>query len=209
MLIIKHGSIYKLQIGDLKMAYNANIPQATDNPSQSQSQILGNFQAIQTLIGVNHENFGSAQEGNHFMVTWTDNTGSLPAAPTGTNLNIYNAKDAATVNQLYLQGPAATRFATAFPFTQCGASVNGWTYLPSGIIILWGNTALVGSSFTTISFTSPTFTGFPGFSNAFSAVLGVNNISNNINISSLSNTALQIRNNIATASATYFIVIGN
>jgi hypothetical protein len=189
------------------MAYNQNIPQATDNPAQSQGQLLGNFQEIYTLIGTNHENFGSALEGNHFMVTWTDNTGDLPAAPTGTNLNIYNAQDAATVQQLWLQGPAATRFATAFPFTSASitGTNSGWTYLPSGVK-MWFFRGTLTSSPTTVVYTTAV-TGFPGFTNPPMVMVNPVFTANTLLITSITNTQVVFTNSSAGTAIMFAIGI--
>lgn len=197
------------------MAYSNSIPQAADNPSQSQSQLLANFQAIQTLVGVNHKNFNDPLAGNHFMVTWTDNTGSIPAAPTGTNLNMYNAKDAASVNQLYLRGPVATQFATAFPFTQNNPDVGGWTYLPSAIKMAWA-AVNVGAGLVNINLTTATFgANFPGFTNVFSvqASVGGSTITNPPTVAlvvSSSASVLQLKTNLTSGTVpVYIFVIGN
>lgn len=47
------------------MAYNADIPQASDDPSQSQGQILGNFQELNTSNSVNHGTYSDADQGKH------------------------------------------------------------------------------------------------------------------------------------------------
>lgn len=54
------------------LTYYSNIPQATDNPSNSQPQILQNFTAINQWTGVDHVAFGSAgsQDGYHNRVSF-------------------------------------------------------------------------------------------------------------------------------------------
>ncbi len=47
------------------MSYQNNIPQPTDALSQSQSDILNNFAAIQTLIDVDHVDFANINQGKH------------------------------------------------------------------------------------------------------------------------------------------------
>ena len=52
------------------MTYNPNIPQSTDRPSDSQSQILANFTALNTIFGKDHVEFNaSTDEGEHKKVT--------------------------------------------------------------------------------------------------------------------------------------------
>jgi hypothetical protein len=60
--------------------YTTNIPQATDNPSQSQSQLLGNFNTLNNLYGVDGDHYpwtdtNSTEEGLHAKVT-------MPGLPT-------------------------------------------------------------------------------------------------------------------------------
>ena len=52
------------------MPYNANIPQATDILSQSQADLLNNFQAISVWVNIDHVDFGSVDEGKHNKVTF-------------------------------------------------------------------------------------------------------------------------------------------
>ena len=47
------------------MAYNADIPQASDDPSQSQGQLLANFQELNTSNSVNHVAFNDSDQGKH------------------------------------------------------------------------------------------------------------------------------------------------
>lgn len=59
------------------MAYNSNIPQPNDELKDSQADILENFTQIKNLIDVNHETFGSANEGKHKFVQFPE--GAAPA----------------------------------------------------------------------------------------------------------------------------------
>jgi hypothetical protein len=195
------------------MPYNQNIPQATDNPSQSQAQLLGNFQEIQTLIGVNHENFGAPLEGNHTMVTFTDQTASVPAQPTGANINVFNKIDTLGEQQLWIQSAVATQFATALPITQAFVTAaHGWTYIPSGLIIAFASVNF-GVGTTVIPLNAATFgTSFPGFINAYSAqiTLGAVVIGNppiQVAASALTNTNLSILSNLAVGTSPAYIVI--
>lgn len=46
------------------MTYSPNIPQSGDRPSQSQSQLLTNFQQINSIFNANHVPFNDATVGN-------------------------------------------------------------------------------------------------------------------------------------------------
>lgn len=118
------------------MAYNQNIPKPGDLISVSQGQILANFQAIQTLIDVNHVDFADAGNmGKHKFVTFTDQT-ALPPVAAGTDLNMYNAVDGNTgLQELWIGNSAGS----TIPFTSGIFATPGWTFIPSGIMIQWGN----------------------------------------------------------------------
>lgn len=122
------------------MAYLPNIPQSSDLISQSQPQILANFQAL---------------------TSWGNGYGDFPvqsAAPSfssGHN-GIYNLNNATNLtNELYvhLQRTAPGDAPTDIPFTMSkldntamASCLNGWTYLPSGLIVKWGTVAANAAS---------------------------------------------------------------
>ncbi len=145
------------------MAYQANKPQATDALSQSQIDIQNNFGAIQTLIDVNHVDFASSDAGKHKFVTFPAQT--LPLVPpiVAGEIGLFNQSAAPTgINDLWMYR------GTAAPFPITGANVSaisnsGWTYLPSGALIVWGISSMNAVTQTiTIPFNS--VPGFPGFS---------------------------------------------
>lgn len=154
------------------MAYNNNIPQATDLISVSQAQLLNNFAAIQNLISVNHVNFNTTDQGKHMWVTMPNQTAS---PPTGSGflageIGLYNFINATTAkNELYVN---KTNQATVVqvPITASILSINsaptftpsfgssGWTYLPSGIILKWGFTTGNGNTLVDFTGLGPTYT---------------------------------------------------
>jgi len=185
------------------MAYQPNIPQATDRLSKSQGDILGNFQALQTFVGVSLEDFASPNAGKNKFVNFVDQTGSVPASD-APNIIVYNAQDAATVQQLWINNGVDA----AFPFTKATKASNGFTYLPSGIIMLWGViNPVVGNN----TFTFSSISGFPagGFPNgAFNAqVSAAGNIASVLFIPSLTPTQIVI--NSSNTQTLFFSVIGN
>lgn len=123
------------------MAYNQNIPQPTDKLSQSQSDILNNFQAINTLITVNHATFGTANAGKHNFVSLPQQGGNPGTA--AAEIALYSKADATSTGGvgLYLQRPSN---GAAVSLTSANAVVNGWSMLPSGIIIQWGSSVMNG-----------------------------------------------------------------
>ncbi len=100
------------------MAYNANIPLATDQLSQSQIDINANFQALKTLIDVNHVDFASADQGKHAKVTFP----AQSPAPTFIlgEIGLYSFLSPITgVNELYINNSIN---ATNTPFSASAQS---------------------------------------------------------------------------------------
>ena len=152
------------------MAYQNNIPQANQRLKDSQSDLLANFQAIQTLLAVNHGIFGAADEGKHKWVTFPVQVGA-PAFGAGED-GLYNRLYATTnLNELHVhkQTSAGT---VEIPMTASilstnanpGLNVSGWTYLPSGVLLKWGQGTANGST----AFTFPVAATIPVFTNVMS-----------------------------------------
>jgi len=120
-------------------AYQETKPLATDKLSDSQADIANNFTAIKALVDVNHETFnsGASPEGKHIKADFT-NSATHPAVA-ATDVLLYNYLNALTAQQeLYAKrtGALATE---GIPITAGSATSQGWTYLPSGIILKWGS----------------------------------------------------------------------
>jgi hypothetical protein len=130
------------------MSWNANIPQPGDLLSQSQSDLLNNFMALQTLIDINHVDFASGDQGKHKWVTFPVQ-GAIPPAGSGFlagEIGLYNANySVSTKNELFInktnqltvvQVPATASILSA---NSAPAALGaGYTYLPSGILLRWG-----------------------------------------------------------------------
>lgn len=144
--------------------YNENIPQATDQISQSQDQILQNFQALKVLIDINHVDFASADQGKHKWITMPSQ-GAIPPAGSGFaagELGLYNAINSLTTkNELYInktnqatvvQVPATASILSSNSAPASGAA--GWTQLPSGIILRWGSFTGITGPVATVTLAS-------------------------------------------------------
>lgn len=112
------------------MPYQANIPQAADQISNSQADILGNFQEINTYVAVDHQGFGVVDAGKHKHARFPQAV--APAAVGATEVGIYAAA-LGGAPELYIN-----KTATQVPFTKSVQAGAGYTYLPSGIIMQWG-----------------------------------------------------------------------
>lgn len=150
------------------MAYQFNIPQATDQLSVSQGDLLGNFTSLFNWVQANHVTFDVADAGKHKWVTFPRQS-VVPTPPfTGTEVELYNFLFPTTgVSELYVQkGTAAGIPMTA---SVISGGTRGWTYLPSGFKIIGGQaqTSAGSSGTATVVFNnsgSGGITGFPGFS---------------------------------------------
>ena len=143
-------------------AYNQNIPQPTDALSQSQADLLANFQALKTLIDVNHGTFGAITEGKHEKVTFP--AGVDPVVAAG-DIALYS-KDVAGTSQLFIKRGALA----GVQFTDQGLAANpGWARLPSGILLKWGLTNMAAAGLNTYTF--PVAATIPAFATIFSVMV--------------------------------------
>lgn len=124
------------------MSYNANIPQPTDIPANSQPQLLANFQGINTLINVNHVGFDLADQGKHKWVSYPDQVAANPSTA-ATEVATYCITSADSGNlELTFRRPSD---GAIIPMTaRGGGAANGWTMLPSGLLMKWGRTSVAG-----------------------------------------------------------------
>lgn len=162
------------------MAYISNIPQPTDLFSQSQPQILGNFGAIKTLIDVNHVDFADAtNQGKHNFVSFYPQT-VAPTLNNTTDVIAYGLVSPITSqNELYISKVNQVTV-TLIPSTASILSVlsapatnsQGWSYLPSGILIKWGQTDITSTALNPVqTFTYPVAANIPVFNQVFSVQL--------------------------------------
>jgi len=134
--------------------YIANIPQPADLLSISQPQILGNFTAINSWVGVNHVGFNVSDAGKHNFVELVSQSGT-PSSLAGEAL-IYNANfpQTSTAEIWFLMPQTGFNY----PVSNCilstnanpGLGSNGWQYGSGGTLEKWGRTTL-GSGTNTIN----------------------------------------------------------
>jgi hypothetical protein len=112
------------------MAYKNNIPAPNDQISKSQSDLLGNFSALDTTFGINHLPFSdSTNPGKHTIIDLSVQS-SDPVAPTN-------------FQTLYSKGYNLwTRTPSGSPEKISGtiftAVENGQLILPCGMYMQWG-----------------------------------------------------------------------
>jgi len=131
------------------------IPQPTDQLSVSQGQLLGNFVSADATFAINHGGFVSGN-GKHTKLQMPNQvTNTVPTL--ATEAGLYSAQGLTSgtselffVRQGYPGGaPGANASNIAFTETMNGgamANSNGWTRLPSGIILQWGYLTSVNPS---------------------------------------------------------------
>lgn len=143
------------------MAYQANIPQATQALSQSQSDIQNNFGAIQTLVDIDHVDFANSNQGKHNKVTLVLQ-GGAPSFSIG-EIGLYNLNYSNTgFNELFVTNSSGTSYPiTAARTSTSPIATSGWTYLASGMLIVWGQATIVSGGTITVNYSS--VPGFPGF----------------------------------------------
>lgn len=152
-------------------AYQSNIPQANQLLSVSQLDLLNNFGAIESLIDIDHADFQHVNAGKHNRV-------SLPVQATSPligalafaagEVGLYSFLNPTTAkNELYInktnnsgivQIPAtASILGTATPAwpAAVASGVQGWTMLPSGIKLVWGDQVGGGAAVATVTLVAP------------------------------------------------------
>lgn len=121
------------------MPYNANIPQATDAISDSQTDLLNNFQSINTFVNVNHVAFDDPNQGKHKFLQMPQQ-GAAPATAIGETALVTLASAFTTT-----QGAGAPTLVyrnenngVATEMTSGLLASPGWAFLPCGLLIKWG-----------------------------------------------------------------------
>lgn len=189
------------------MAYNKDIPQPQNSISGTQPKILDNFQAIGTWTAVDHVGFDLANAGKHNKVTLIAQ-GGAPAFTNPTDLGMWNALGGTSGKQeVYIAKTTNdTRVNVAMTESSisavAGLQSDGYTNLPSGLVIKWGLVDVTLAAGTTSRTGSITFTN-PFSTNALNAqlTLGITNLASRlavIKMTTLANTAVsfQVTSNV-------------
>ncbi len=154
------------------MAFLPNIPQPTDQLSISQGNILNNFTILGAIAGNANASSASINATSGFNWIYLPPQGAIPpagAAFTAGNVGLYSALNPTTSkNELYInktdqvtvvQIPAT---ASILSITSAPAlNAGGWTYLPSGLLLVFGKSTANGNTaftFAALQPTAPVFT---------------------------------------------------
>lgn len=157
------------------MAYQANIPQPSDQLKDSQADLLANFQSINTNWEINHIGFNEGTNaGKHYVVTLPE-VGIVPVTAAD-EMMFYTDEDSSSGSaqtEMFIQRESA---AENIPFTAGRRNTNGFMYTPNGMIIKWGSATVTTGANGAITF--PTGAGIPAFGTAvYSVILSGNRTS--------------------------------
>lgn len=137
------------------MAYVSNVPTASQLISQSQPIINANFQALAPW-GNGYGAFSLQVAAPSFSAN-TDYMYLLNYATTSTNELWLHKQTTAGLSEVPFTASKMSNNAAA----SCD---NGWTYLPSGLLVKWGR---VAAPTATVSITPTATSGGPNFSRVF------------------------------------------
>lgn len=118
------------------MAY-VDTPMAAQRIKDTQPQIEQNFIEINNLVSVDHYTFGSPNEGEHMKVTLPDQ-GIAPVFPgndVGLWAQIPTNPPLTAINELFIRRQDGTQTNISGKLAH---AAQGWSYLPSGILLKWG-----------------------------------------------------------------------
>ena len=152
------------------MPYHPNIPLSTDNPTQSQADLLDNFGSIASQFGTNHVPLtNGTQQGFHSQVWFAQPLASDPGLSSPQS-SVYT-KTVAGLTQLFFQNGGLS--SNVFQLTNLVITTTATNY---GFVSPWGLTFNFGySTVSTVVFAVP-FTGtvYGGFLTNAAASTGAN-----------------------------------
>lgn len=185
------------------MSFNKNIPGGNQRIKNTHEPLRDNFDAIDTLINVNHEPFNTADAGKHKFVTLTDQlaapaTGATEAALFFTNSAITLAKEL-----FFKKGAGA-----ALEMTAGALGTSGWALFPigNGLLAWWTRYGAVSAGSNVVTYTSHVAT-FPNFGyNPFVAFVTPFGNQNTLLVTNYTSTAVTFT--ASSAGSAQILVIG-
>lgn len=186
--------------------YVGNTPQGTQTPAASYPQISANFQYLESFGDTDHQftaNDSTANDGTHKKVTLNDQA-SDPSF-TGSDSVLYS-KDVSGTSQLFFRNSAGVS-----QLSGGSAATSGYTYLPAGILMQWGQaTGVYRTGATAVTFPIA-FSAAPysiTYSMFYPSYPGSYSVSNLIKTGSITTTQFYPLNNDGVARTILWLAIG-
>lgn len=165
------------------------IPLVGQNLANTRDNIRNNFTFIDNGFAVNHVELNSgADSGKHKFVTMPEQ-GSSPATLVNEMAMFTRQSPDSSQTEACIRRESN---GTVYEFTIATRAQNGWTRLPSGIIMLWGfRNANLNAGANLQLLNSANFANFPGFSDVY-----------NVQITPVStNTTIVVQNSASNAGS--------
>lgn len=115
--------------------YNAGVPNADNDPSVDQPDMLINAQSIAGIIGEDHVTFNNALGGTHKQVRFSSN--NVPALPTVYPTLFTQVPGGGAKAELFFYSGSAAQSSSQYQL-----ATNGSTVLMGGVIMKWGQVPL-------------------------------------------------------------------
>jgi hypothetical protein len=139
----------------MSFQYNLNLPNGPDNPSNDQPGMQTNTKAVNDLLAVDHIEFNLSNGGFHKQVHMpvlnsrpigianegTVYTKTAATTPSNNESTLFYNPDN-TLNEYQLTRTITTqfsKFATNTNYITPITTNGGWTFLPGGMLLQWGN----------------------------------------------------------------------
>ena len=128
-------------------------PNSGQTLNSSRPQISGNFASIDTAFKVDHVEYNLTGQGTHSRVFFAQQSADIPT-PNATDAVLYTKSGTGGGNSLFYRGPSN---ADPAEFSYALKAANGYTILPSGIIIQWasGNLPNTGATKASVNISLP------------------------------------------------------
>lgn len=191
--------------------YTTNIPFETNNPSSDQPIMKQNTNSIPIVLAVDHFAFNDNNGGLHKQSTYVNEAAPTTAAG---QLALYSKGPIGGPSELFMirDGNAGTE--VKLTTSAVGNAIRlqtGFSWLPGGMLIQWGKTAVGASQTANINFLQPfaIVVGFdPVVTATGEALSATTTPTEAIAVSFTTNTQFGIHNQAAVARNIYWTAIG-
>ncbi len=192
------------------MAFLPNIPQATDQLSVTQGNLLNNFNILGAIAGNTNASSASINSTSGFNWIYLPSNGAKPPAgaafPSG-SVGLYSAASLTGLNDLFINKTIYTsggNILAQIPATSAELQVTGYSYLPSGLLMKWSRPTSPGAGSNTVTFV--TGADVPAFTEVYIALITPITVGLTIQVTSLTTTVMTVQ--CSSAGQFYFLVLG-